>query len=72
MKHNTSPYAICPFYHYYDGHKLCCEGVSEHSTIHLAFASPVERRDYEKRYCHSKYRECRVAQMLYGKYGGVL
>ena len=71
MKHNTSPYAICPFYHFYESHKLCCEGVWENSSIHLAFASPVKRREYEKQYCRKDYKHCPVAKMLFEKYGVV-
>lgn len=67
-KHNISAYVQCPFFQWYDGCKLCCEGVQKNSTIHLAFASPTERRQYMKGICYSKYKSCIVAQALYNKY----
>ena len=71
MTHCPSKYALCPFYHFYERHKICCEGVIENSSIHLAFASPEARREYEKKFCDVEYRKCPVAKMLYEKYGGI-
>lgn len=67
-KHNTSAYIECPFHQWYDGCKLCCEGVQKNSTIHLAFASPDERRLYMKDVCYVNYKNCIVAQALYNKH----
>lgn len=68
MKHNTSAYVECPFFHYYDSHKLCCEGVIKNSSIHLAFASPTSRREYMKSRCYENYKKCPIAKLLYEKY----
>ena len=71
-KHNLSAYIGCPFFHYYDGCKICCEGVKKNSSIHLAFASPEERRQYMKTICYfSNYKTCIVAQALYNKYNNI-
>lgn len=67
-KYNLSAYIECPFFHYYDGCKMCCEGVVKNSSIHLAFASPTERRKYMKSICYFNHYDCLVAQMLYFKY----
>ena len=58
----------CPFYHDYVSHELRCEGVKDNSSIHLAFGSPTDRRDYMHEYCYTNYKNCKVARMLYEKY----
>lgn len=70
-KHSTSYLIECPFHQWYDGCKLCCEGVQKNSTIHLAFASPTERRQYMKKVCYTEYENCIVAQALYNKYNNI-
>lgn len=67
-KHNISAYVQCPFFKYYDGCKICCEGVQQSSSIHLAFSSPEERRKYMKSVCYFNYKDCIVAKALYNKY----
>ena len=67
-KHNLSAYVECPFFQWYDGCKLCCEGVQKNSTIHLAFDSPTERRKYMKGVCYTEYDKCIVSRALYSKY----
>lgn len=67
-KHSTHYLIECPFHNWYDGCKLCCEGVQKNSTIHLAFESPASRRDYMKSVCYSNHEKCIVAQALYNKY----
>lgn len=64
-KHNLSAYIECPFFHYYDGCKLCCEGVQKNSSIHLAFSSPTERKSYMKNVCYFNHKDCMVAKALY-------
>lgn len=51
-KHSTHYLIECPFHHWYEGCKLCCEGVQENSSIHLAFESPEARRKYMKDICY--------------------
>jgi len=72
MKHNVSPMALCPFYRYYERHKIVCEGVQEDATIHMAFGNPNDRKDYERARCCGDYKKCPVAQMLYRKWGEIL
>ena len=70
-KHNLSAYVQCPFFHYYDGCKISCEGVKKNSALHLVFASPDERRKYMKSTCYFNHYDCLVAQMLYVKYDDI-
>ena len=67
-KHSTHYLIECPFHNWYDGSRLCCEGVQKNSTIQLAFDSPVSRREYMKKVCYYNHRDCIVAQALYNKY----
>lgn len=67
-KRYVSKEAVCPFYHSEDEQKIYCEGVSDKSSIHLAFNSKIERKEYRKAKCSREYKKCRIAKMLYGKY----
>lgn len=67
-KHYNDMYAECPFFHYYDGTKLACEGVEENVTTHLVFPSPEERRQYMRDKCYCNHTECVIAEALYYKY----
>lgn len=67
-KHYDDVSVGCPFFHYFEGCKIACEGVNENSSIHQAFKSSSERRAYMKRVCYARYKECRVAKALYEKY----
>lgn len=67
-KHNLSAYVECPFFRFYDGCKIACEGVQKNSNIHIAFSSTEERRLYMKSICYSNYKYCMVANALYNKY----
>ena len=58
----------CPFFHYYDGPKIACEGVEDNSCIHQMFKTSAERRAYMKRICYARYKECPVAKAVYSKY----
>ena len=69
MKHLTYASAVCPFYQYYERHKIVCEGVQEDANIHLTFGSPSDRKDYHEARCCGEYKKCLVAQMLYKKWG---
>ena len=66
--HKDSAYVECPFFHYYDGFKIACEGVQPNSAIHLAFDTPEERRKYMKATCYFNHKNCMVAHALYDKW----
>lgn len=67
-KSAVSVYVKCPFYRREENQKIFCEGVQGGTSIHLAFAAPTDRKQYEKCYCKGRYRTCRIAGMLEGKY----
>lgn len=58
----------CPFYRSQEKYKVHCEGVDEHSSIHLVFGDPKMKTEYQRDNCSRNYKECRIAQMLYKKY----
>ena len=68
-KRYVSKEAQCPFYHSEDLAKIYCEGVDEKSSIHLAFGSATELKEYRKRMCCSNYKSCHIAKMHYKRYG---
>lgn len=64
-KHYDSMYIECPFFHYYDGSKIACEGVVDDSSIHVVFPNPELRRNYMKSICYCEHDSCIVAKALY-------
>ena len=64
-KHYENMYVECPFFHYYDGVKLACEGVEDKASTHLVFSSPEDRRNYMKTKCYVNHKDCIMAQALY-------
>lgn len=71
-KQKESKYIECPFFHYYDGCKISCEGVQKDSALHLSFSTTNERREYMKSTCFFNHKNCMVAQALYNKYNNLL
>ena len=69
MKRLTHAAAVCPFYQFYERHKIVCEGVQEDSNLHMTFSNPDDRKDYHDAMCCGDYKKCRVAKMLYQKWG---
>ena len=68
MKRHISKEVLCPFYHSEDPQKICCEGVEENSSLHLAFSTPQQQREYKAVFCNKNYDACYIAAMLYKKY----
>ena len=66
--YNLSANVECPFFHFYCGSKIMCEGIESDSTTHLAFASIEKRRRYMESICYTNYKSCKLCQMLYKKY----
>lgn len=68
MKRHISNEVLCPFYHSEDNYKICCEGVTNESTVHVVFPAPRFKTAYSKTFCCEKYKKCKVCKMLYEKY----
>lgn len=52
----------CPYYGKEDDVKIHCDGVEEGTFIHLVFASPSMRRNYQLDVCCDDYESCPIAE----------
>jgi hypothetical protein len=68
MKRYVSSYVLCPFYHSEDSQKLYCEGVMSGTSIHLAFDTPYNKKNYRNKLCCRDYSRCYINRMLEEKY----
>ena len=69
MKHMVDVLVKCPYYKGEEKQKIFCEGVQEGSTIHMAFDTTDNLKDYKLHACKKHYNRCLVAKMLNGKWG---
>ena len=56
--------ATCPFYKKEDHQTIFCEGVTDNSSVHLAFGNGLYCKEYKESKCRSNYRQCYVYRML--------
>ncbi len=65
-KRTVSCSAKCIYYKGEDRHEIYCAGLQDQSAIHVAFASPAKRKQWEKEHCKSisGYEDCPVKRML--------
>ena len=72
MKTNQhiSKYAVCPYYHKQDDHRIYCEGTDPKNTISIVFGEKYEQKKYENTYCNSIQgcRKCMIHKALDTKY----
>lgn len=64
MARMVDTYVKCPFYVWEEGNRLCCEGVTEKSSVQILFADKSVRREYERRLCKKDWKNCPLAQAL--------
>lgn len=66
-----SKYVVCPFYRNNDNNRICCDGVSEGSTVNIVFGDSTKRKRYMECYCDNidNYKSCKVCEMLHEKWG---
>ena len=66
MKHQVSASAKCPYYKCEERHEIFCEGPQDRSSTHVAFAIPMEKKDYMCIYCKDEdgWKDCPVAMAL--------
>ena len=62
-------YTKCPYYKWQTKCVICCEGVRENSSIHMAFAGKKDRLGHQKVFCRDHWCRCVVAQALNRKWG---
>lgn len=65
---NVSNEVECPFYSSEDAYKIRCEGLEDSSTTHVVFPLPDLKKEYKRRYCCTKYKDCLLYKALYNKY----
>lgn len=65
-KHIVRCSAKCTYYCGEERHEIYCKGLSEGMRIHVAFASPAERKNWLEEHCMSiqKCMNCPVRKML--------
>ena len=63
-KHYVSRKTRCPLYKHENPQMVYCYGVTEESTIHLAFTDRSFAHEYKKRRCRGDYSRCMIYQML--------
>jgi len=68
MSGRQDMYALCPYYRRAEKQLIVCEGVEENATLHQAFSSSTQLKDYKTKYCDKAFNECWVAQMLNRKW----
>lgn len=51
----------CPYYKHERQSVICCEGPTKNSSIHMAFASTAQRKEYEKQFCQKCWADCLIA-----------
>ena len=65
-KHTISNNAKCPYYRGEERHEIFCAGVAEGMGTHMAFSSPLKRKQWAKELCKSiqEHGQCPVKRML--------
>lgn len=62
--------ACCPFYTRTEPTKICCEGFSEGTRLHICFANKELKVAHKKQYCNDIYRcrLCPLYNVIYKKF----
>ncbi len=63
-KHTVSCSAKCPFYRCEERHEIFCSGIKPGMATHVAFAVPLEKKNWMKSYCKADYSACPYEKML--------
>lgn len=70
----AAKYVQCPFFVDTRGEEIICEGLKDDMRTHHTFVHHNEnerrkmRNDYVEEFCCKRYKDCRLAKMLYQKY----
>ena len=68
MSTKVDPYVGCPYYKYQERQVIHCEGVQDGTALHIAFSTPQQLNDYQKKFCRSCWKNCLIAGMLNRKW----
>ena len=66
----VSKLAVCPFYKRENRYLICCSGLADNSSIHLAFGLASDCKAHKTSRCRSDYMKCSVYRMLEGMNDG--
>lgn len=61
QKYVENVFVQCPYYKYERQCVIYCEGHEENCSIHMAFASSTQRKQYEKQFCQCCWKQCLIA-----------
>lgn len=66
MKHQVSTAVRCPYYKCHERSEIFCRGFQEGTSIHMAFAIPLEKKLYMEKHCKSfaGCGQCLIARAL--------
>ena len=67
-KHGYTKDVVCPYYKCEAPQLVYCEGVEDHTSLHLAFDTKSGKKTYMEVKCCRNWRQCMIAQMLNRKY----
>lgn len=59
----------CPYYKCESQCVIYCEGVEDKNCIHMAFATKIQRKEYEKQFCQNCWGKCMIAAAHNRKWG---
>lgn len=58
----ASKSALCPFYKCQNAQVIVCTGEENGSNLHYSFATPAQRKAFERAHCESCYKGCKGYQ----------
>ena len=67
-KHNFTKDVVCPYYKYEAPQMVYCEGVDDHTALHLAFST----KQGKKSYMNGKCKECWIRACVFSFLSSVM
>lgn len=58
----------CPFYKSDEALRIKCEGLEDSSRLAVEFQKKAEKEQWQWRYCNTEWEQCKVCQIIEGKY----
>ena len=53
----------CPYYKAQEAQIIYCNGIVDGHALHQAFASPIQRKLFERMYCENEWERCPYAKI---------
>ncbi len=64
MRKRISTRAVCPYYRSEERQVVFCDGITDGSVIHLAFANYTDCKNHKESMCKGDYMKCPIVRML--------